>query len=107
MKNLNINELMEKINQFVRQRNWEIYHTPRNLASSISIESSELLEHFQWEDLSKKDIKFDEEKIKDISDELADVMIYCLRLMYELDLDFEKIILDKIEENKIKYPLPD
>ena len=107
MKNVDIECLIDSINNFVKERDWEKHHTLRNLATSISIESAELLEHFQWDDLSYSEIKNNPEKLEDITQEISDIMIYCLRLVHKLDLDFEEIISNKIEKNKIKYPLVD
>jgi dCTP diphosphatase len=89
-------ELIEVLRQFVSERNWQQFHTPENLAKSISIESAELLELFQWSEPSD---------IEDIKDELADVLTYCLLLADKYDLDVEKIILEKLEKTKAKYPI--
>ena len=90
------NELLAALRQFVAERNWQQFHTPENLAKSISIESAELLELFQWSGTS------DSEGIKD---ELADVLTYCILLADKYDLDIEKIVLDKLEKTKAKYPV--
>ena len=89
-------ELIATLRQFVAERNWQQFHTPENLAKSISIESAELLELFQWSELSN---------IDDVKEELADVLTYCLLLADKYDLDFEKIILEKLEKTKAKYPI--
>lgn len=82
--------------QFVAERNWQQFHSPENLAKSISIESSELLELFQWSEPSS---------IEEVKDELADVLTYCLLLADKYDLDIEKIVLEKLEKTKAKYPV--
>jgi NTP pyrophosphatase (non-canonical NTP hydrolase) len=89
-------ELLAALRQFVAERNWQQFHTPENLAKSISIESAELLELFQWSDPSN---------LEDIKDELADVLTYCILLADHYDLDIEKIILEKLEKTKSKYPV--
>jgi dCTP diphosphatase len=89
-------ELILALRRFVAERNWQQFHTPENLAKSISIESAELLELFQWSELSN---------IDDVKEELADVLTYCLLLADKYDLDFEKIILEKLEKTKAKYPI--
>ena len=76
---------------------------PGDVAKSIMIEGAELLEHFQWENLSLEDIK-KKAKIKEIKKELADVLIYALELSVLLDFDTEKIIRDKLAESAKKYP---
>ena len=89
-------ELRAALRQFVAERNWQQFHTPENLAKSISIESSELLELFQWSEPSS---------IEEVKDELADVLTYCLLLADKYDLDIEKIVLEKLEKTKAKYPV--
>jgi NTP pyrophosphatase (non-canonical NTP hydrolase) len=89
-------ELRAALRQFVAERNWQQFHSPENLAKSISIESSELLELFQWSEPSS---------IEEVKDELADVLTYCLLLADKYDLDIEKIVLEKIEKTKAKYPV--
>ncbi len=90
-----LKELKKVIDQFSKDRDWEKYHTPCNLAKSISIEANELLECFQWSE---------EGNIENVKEELADVMNYCIRLASVLDLDIKEIILEKIEKNNKKYP---
>ena len=104
-KMIDFRSLISDINEFVKEREWEEHHTARNLATSVSIESAELLEHFQWEDLTYDDIKKDQRKINDISDEIADIFIYLLRMVHKLDLDFEDIIRRKVQKNQKKYPM--
>lgn len=89
-------EFLSVIRQFVAERNWQQFHTPENLAKSISIESAELLELFQWSDPSN---------IDEVKDELADVLTYCILLADKYDLDIEKIVLEKLEKTKAKYPV--
>jgi len=102
---INANALIKKINTFVEERDWEQYHTPKNLAISLSLEANELLENFQWENPSFLDIKKDKQKLQAISHEIADIIIYLLRFIYHLDLDFEKIVREKLIVNKEKYPV--
>ena len=80
-------ETKERIKKFVTDREWDKYHSPENLAKSICIEASELLECFQWGE---------EYKIEDVKDELADVLIYTLSMAYDLGLKPEEIIERKI-----------
>lgn len=91
-----MDEIINELKNFQRERDWKKFHTPENLAKSISIESAELLEHFQW----GKEYDIDE-----VSEELADVMIYCLYMVDSLDLDVKEIIFNKMEKNAIKYPI--
>lgn len=89
-------ELSDKIYQFSKERDWLKYNTPENLAKAISIESGELLECFHW--------KSDFEQ-KALEEEIADVMTYCFLLCKQIGCDPKKIILDKMEVNKKKYPI--
>ncbi len=90
-------ETIHRIKKFAKDRDWDKFHTPSNLAKSISIEASELLECFQWTDT------FD--SIDDVKEELADVLIYCRYLVDKLGLDEDQIVNDKIDKNELKYPI--
>ena len=97
-------ELKDVLREFRDNRNWKKFHNPKDLAISISIEASELLEIFQWKNSREvKDVS--KEKIDEIKDELADIMIYCLFLSEILDIDMEEIVLDKIGRNEDRYPV--
>lgn len=89
-------ELQEKIEKFNEERDWDQFHSPENLAKSISIEAGELLECFQWNN------EYDLEEVKE---ELADVINYCLLMADKLGVDPKQIVLDKIEKNAKKYPV--
>ena len=90
-------ETIERIRRFTADREWQQYHTPANLAKSISIEAAELLECFQWSETD-----FDMEHVKE---ELADVMVYSRNLLDELGLDEDEIINSKMDKNEAKYPV--
>ena len=100
-----IDEIVDEIELFIEERKWNKYHTPKNIAISISIEASELLEKFQWSELSFQDIIKNKEKKDEIADELADVLIYSLIFLKKAKLDFKEIIKKKIEKNRKKYPI--
>ena len=87
---------INRILQFTVDRDWDQFHTPANLAKSISIEANELLECFQWSD--------DDYKIEDVRDELADVLVYCIDMLDKLGLDADEIINAKMDKNEAKYP---
>lgn len=91
-----MNKAKDKIVEFAKERNWEQFHTPENIAKSISIEAGELLECFQWNN------DFDK---NEVVDELADIVNYCILLSAKLDVDLEEIVLDKIKKNEEKYPV--
>ncbi len=89
-------ELTEEIIKFNEERNWDQFHSPENLAKSISIEAGELLECFQWNN------NFD---IDEVKEELADVINYCLLLANKLKVNPEQIVLDKMKKTAKKYPV--
>ena len=95
LEGLVMEELMNEIIKFRNERDWKKFHTPENLSKSISIESAELLEHFQW------GLEYD---VGEVSEELADVLIYCLYMVDSLNLDVKEIIFNKIKKNALKYP---
>jgi NTP pyrophosphatase (non-canonical NTP hydrolase) len=92
-----MNNLIKKIVAFRDKRDWKQFHTSENLAKSILIEAAELLELYQWNSQEKS--------IDRVKDELADILIYVLLLADKYDLDIEKIILEKLNENESKYPI--
>ena len=89
-------ELMEQIKQFNEERDWNQFHSPENLAKSISIEAAELLECFQWDNNYDK---------TEVCEELADVFTYCIQMAMKLEVNPEEIILKKLEKTKKKYQL--
>jgi NTP pyrophosphatase (non-canonical NTP hydrolase) len=90
-------ETIERVRKFVTDRDWQQFHTPANMAKSISIEANELLECFQWDEEN-----YDLEHVKE---ELADVMVYCLDMLQCLNLDADEIINSKMDKNEAKYPV--
>lgn len=89
-------EILQSILEFNRERDWEQFHSPVNLAKSISIEAGELLECFQWSD---------EYTQAEVEEEIADVMMYCLMFCEKTGIDPEKAMLKKLEKNRTKYPV--
>lgn len=89
-------EMIKEIKVFNEERNWGKFHTPENLAKSISIEAAELLEHFQWDNNYNKE---------EVCDELADVFTYCIQMAISLDVDPKDIILKKLDKTRKKYPV--
>ncbi|WP_404275685.1 nucleotide pyrophosphohydrolase [Exiguobacterium undae] len=96
-----IKALVQKIDDFRDERNWRPHHNPKDLAISLSIEASELLEAFQW----RTSEEAWEENQENIKEEIADVLIYALTLCSELNVDVEEIVVNKIRKNGEKYPL--
>ena len=100
---MNEKKIQSLLKKFAKDRDWEKFHTLKNLAVSISLESSELLEIFQWNDLENNQIKHNvKEKI---SEEVADILLYLLRFADMAKLDLEAICFKKIAINAKKYPI--
>ncbi|MEJ2698329.1 MAG: nucleotide pyrophosphohydrolase [Desulfuromonadales bacterium] len=98
-----LQQLKEKMAAFVRERDWEQFHTPKNLSMSIAIEAAELMEHFQWLTVEASK-NLPSEALTDIGEELADIVIYSLSLANALGLDLSETVLAKMEKNIRKYP---
>ena len=104
MAALDVDGLQHRLRAFANARDWERYHSPKNLAMALASEVGELVDIFQW---------LTEEESRDLSDdnrlrateEIADILIYLLRLGDRLEVDFQKTILEKIELNERKYPV--
>jgi NTP pyrophosphatase (non-canonical NTP hydrolase) len=97
-------DILQKLIDFRSARDWENFHTPKNLAISIVLEASELLEHFQW--LSETEAKeMTEGNIQEIRNEIADVAIYLSYLAHDLSIDIDAAIEEKVSINFLKYPV--
>ena len=90
-------ETIDRSRKFTEDRDWDQFHTPSNLAKSIAIEASELLECFQWSDT--------EYDVEHVSEELADVLVYCQNMLDKLGLDEDVIVNRKMDRNEAKYPV--
>lgn len=97
-------DLRVRLGRFVRERDWEGYHNPKDLAAALSIEASELLERFLWQDAGPG-TAFPEEDRQAIADELADVVIYALHFANAMDLDVSEAVARKMGKNEAKYPV--
>ena len=95
--------LRDTLRKFVAERDWDKFHSPKNLAMALSVEASELMEHFQWltEEESRR---LPPEKFNAVRDEMADVLVYLVRLADKLDVDLLEAAAQKIEKNALKYP---
>ncbi len=98
-------EMQEEIRRFNRERDWDKYHTPKNLAASLVIEASELLENLQWDDPSYDEIRCDSERMSALVDEVADIWIYLLNISDRLGVDVRELIKNKVEKNEARYPV--
>jgi NTP pyrophosphatase (non-canonical NTP hydrolase) len=98
-----LTHLRDTLRQFAAERDWDQFHSPKNLASALAVEAAELLERFQWltEDESRKLSAADLARVRE---ELADVLNYLVRLADKLDVDLLEAARDKIRQNALKYP---
>lgn len=96
-------DLIIRLREFARERDWEQFHTPKNLAMALNVEAGELLELFQWltPDQSRK---LDQEQARRLRQELADVFLYLLQLADVCKVDLNQAALEKLSENAEKYP---
>lgn len=105
-QNTTLADLRSIVRQFVDERDWRQFHSPKNLCMGLAIEAAELMEHFQWIDCeSSRTIRDQPDALAQVGDELADVICYALAMANELDLDVSRILRDKIHKNEQKYPI--
>ncbi len=98
-----LNLLQQRLREFARERDWDQFHSPKNLAMALIVETAELLEHFQWLTEAESG-RLASETAAEVEEELADVFIYLLRLADKLDVDLMAAASAKIEKNELKYP---
>ncbi len=98
-----LSELRDRIRQFASERDWDQFHTPKNLAVALSVEAAELLEPFQWLPTGS-DSELNDFKRQQIRHEIADVLIYLIRLSDKLNIDLACAVRDKLALNAEKYP---
>src|SRR6185369_14982897 len=99
-------ELRGLIREFVEERDWRQFHSPKNLSMSLAIEAAELMEHFQWIDVPEsREAGMDPGRLGPIGEELADVLCYSFALANELGLDIATIVREKMAKNVLKYPV--
>ena len=103
---MDIKSVQKKLREFALDREWEQFHSPKNLATALAVEAAELLEPFQW--LTEAESRHLAENPADFSrveEEIADVMIYLLRLADQLEINLERAVEEKIRKNGEKYPI--
>ena len=100
---VDLKKIKDKLIKFSKERDWEKFHTPKNLAMALTVEVSELLEIFQWSLDGGQDVI--ENSKEEIESEIADIFNYLVKLVDLLDIDLEKIALKKIDLNSKKYPI--
>ena len=98
-----LDDLRERLRVFAADRDWEQFHTPKNLAMSVAIEAAEIMEHFQWL-TPEQGAGLDIAERREVGQEIADVLLYLVRLADVLDIDMLAAAREKIELNALKYP---
>ena len=101
--NTNVAELRQWMKAFVDERDWNQFHSPKNLSMSLSIEAGELMEHFQWISMADSRSLSPEKKLE-VGEELADVICYALSIANSLEIDITQAVHDKMIKNREKYP---
>ena len=104
MEKSEVNELMLALRKFAKDRDWEQFHSPKNLSMALSVEAAELLEHFQWA-AEEATYKLADAKHKLVAYELADIFIYILRLCDQLNVDLVNVTKEKMAINEQRYPV--
>jgi dCTP diphosphatase len=99
-----IEEIRGALRRFASDRDWDQFHSPKNLAIALSVEAAELLEHFQWTPEADSAVLVPEQHSK-VREEIADVLLYLIRLADKLDIDLLAAATDKIQLNAAKYPV--
>lgn len=100
-----LRKLTDAANAFRDDRDWRQFHTPKDLAVGLSLEASEVLEHFLWKNNAQVSAYLEAGGTSALKKEMADVMIYLLFMAHDLGIDLEQAVLDKLEENARKYPV--
>lgn len=98
-----LESLRDRLRAFAAERDWEQFHSPKNLSMALMVEAAELMEHFQWLTEAQSSGLSDETK-QDVGEELADILLYLVRLSDRLGIDLREAALLKLEKNALKYP---
>jgi len=104
MSDTDLNTIRDKLRKFVDDRDWDKFHNPKNLAMALSVEASELLEIFQWQTESDSQ-HLSNKELKDVEIEIADILIYLIRIADKLDIDLMDAVTKKLEINEQRYPV--
>jgi dCTP diphosphatase len=106
MKNVDIPRIHQEIEIFIKERDWDQFHSVKNLAMALSVETSELVEIFQWvKEEDSNNVKNNPEMKAKLQDEVSDILFYLLRIAEKAEIDIEAAILQKIKKNAEKYPV--
>ena len=101
---LTLDALKTAVDVFTAERDWTQFHTPKNLSMALSVEASELVEIFQWL-TPEQSTDLSDEQLANVTDELADVLIYLVQISNRLDIDLLDSSFAKLKKNKVKYPV--
>ena len=99
-----IHDLKTLVEDFVEERDWAQFHSPKNLSMALAIEASELMDLFKWKTVEEAQEEMKDKLLEDATDELADIMIYSISFAIRNGIDIAKAVTSKTEKNKAKYP---
>ena len=99
-----VQQLKQEIEDFVNERDWAQFHSPKNLAMALAVEAAELMDLFKWFTLDESREQIKESLRADVADELADIMIYAMAFANRQDLDIAAAVTEKMMKNRVKYP---
>ena len=99
----NLEDIKSQLREFVRVRNWDQFHSPKNLSMALIVEAAELVEHFQWL-TEEESINIESKKLSEVEEEIADIFIYLMRLSDKLNINLLVAVSNKIAKNEKKYP---
>lgn len=106
MNSINITKINSMVSQFNEERDWDQFHSVKNLAMALSVETSELLEIFQWmKEEDSNNISKNPILKQKLQDEVADIFVYLLRIAVKSNIDIEQAVFEKIQKNGLKYPV--
>ncbi len=106
MKPIDAQKIDQVVSAFISERDWDQFHSIKNLSMALSVEASELVEIFQWMKEEDSNLVSSNEKLKmKVSEELADIFVYLLRIAKKAEIDLEDVVLAKIQKNSEKYPV--
>ena len=100
---IEVDELQQRLREFADARDWQKYHSPKNLVMAMSVEMAELMEHFQWM-TEQQSLKLDAATREQVALEMADVLIYLVRMADRCDVDLDEAVERKLALNRLKYP---
>ena len=106
MKSINVQKINTVVSEFIKERDWDQFHSIKNLSMALSVESSELVEIFQWLKEDESNQVSSNEKLKSkVEEEIADIFIYLMRIAIKSEINIEEVVLNKIKKNSEKYPV--